>query len=66
MKRKFLFLFLAIIGVAAIIFIVIYFSKKNNSNQDPLNLLPFDTQSIIYIHDFTEKINIWDGEPHAI
>lgn len=58
MKRKFLFLFLAIIGVAAIIFIVIYFSKKNNSNQDPLNLLPFDTQSIIYIHDFTEKINI--------
>ena len=58
MKRKFLFFFLAIIGVAAIIFIVIYFSKKNNSNQDPLNLLPFDTQSIIYIHDFTEKINI--------
>lgn len=58
MKRKFLFLFLAIIGVAAIIFIVIYFSKKNNSNQDPINLLPADTQSFIYIHDFSEKINI--------
>jgi len=28
MKRKFLFLFLAIIGIVAIIFIVIYFSKK--------------------------------------
>nr|HPM40672.1 hypothetical protein [Bacteroidales bacterium] len=58
MKRKFLFLFLAIIGISAIIFIVIYFSKKNNSNQDPINLLPLDTKLFIYIHDFTKKINI--------
>jgi len=57
MKRKFLFLFLAIIGIVAIIFIVIYF-RKNNSNQDPINLLPLDTKLFIYIHDFTKKINI--------
>jgi hypothetical protein len=58
MKRKFLFFFLAIVIISAIIFVIIYFSKKNNTNEDPTNLLPTDTQLLIYIHSFNEKINL--------